>query len=177
MKAQFAILAQRLGTSPAKLGVMLSLVAVGLLLWGRLLLKEPPRVATATPPSAAKTPAPAAPTDKRLPTVEVRLGQPARPDLFSFSHDRYKPTPKIAPVTTPAKSPRSTADESQGVQAVVAAARRLKLQSVITGSEPHAMINDQMVKVGQVIEGFTVIAVRERFVVVQRDGTTIQIGM
>lgn len=44
---------QRNLTSPRKLGLLLVVLALGLLLWGRLLLKEIPRTATARPEPTA----------------------------------------------------------------------------------------------------------------------------
>jgi hypothetical protein len=177
MKEQFGRLAQRLGTSPRKLGAMVALFAIGLLLWGRLLLKEPPRVATANPPVAGASVVPQAPHDQRLPIVRVQLRPDLERDLFEFVPDRYRPTARIAPVAEPAKSRVTPVDDAKDARNVVEAARRLDLQSVISGSEPHAMINDQMVKPGDGIEGFSVVAVEQRSVILERDGIMIRIGM
>lgn len=94
-------LIQQLTADKKKLGIMLCALALGLLLWGRLLLQGVPRTATADDQDkqaqADDSPASAPQNDtaslKKIPGVHVDL--PASPgrDRFGTDPSHYKQTP------------------------------------------------------------------------------------
>jgi hypothetical protein len=180
-----AILAE-LKADRKKATAFCAVMAVGLLLWGRLLIGDDvPRVATATPdPSAAVAAAtgPAAPARRAAParpaTVELRrAGDPPR-DLFDFDPSPYKPTPDHAAGQGPAKLPRHPADESPATATVLEQARSLQVQSVVKhGAAPKALINGRLVNVGETIEGFEIVSIRERSVVARKQGVLVRLSM
>jgi len=163
-----------------------SVLAIGLLLWGRLLISdEVPRVATAKPdrPVAASTsspPTPAPATTGRSDEAAVRLVVPEQPprDLFSFDPSPYKPTPENVERQSPSKLPVTPADVSLATEQVVQQARALQVQSVVIhGASPQALINGRLVGVGETIEGFEIVSMQERSIVVRKQGILVRIGL
>jgi len=161
-------------------------LAIGLLLWGRLLIRdEVPRVATARPePVAVATPGPS-PTpgrsaNQKADDAVVELQVPDRPprDLFSFDPSPYRPTLEHAARHGPSKLPVEPADVSLATEQVVQQARALRVQSVVnSGAAPQALINGRLVGVGETIEGFEIVSMRERSIVVRKQGILVRIGL
>lgn len=168
-----------------KLGVMLCALALGLLLWGRLLLQGVPRTATAEEkPVAAQTsqnppdkPASSLRPVKPLPVVHVDL--PARPgrDLFGIDPSRYRQTPGTGSRNSIAKSPQITPDEDPRIAAVRQEAMELRLESVVTGTQPRAYINGRLLAPGDEYEGFTLVQVTDRHVLLTKYGLIIRLRM
>ena len=75
-----------------------------------------------------------------------------------------------APPTLPPPKPIA-ADVEQDAQT------SLHLQAILNDGSPGAMINGQIVRPGQVIEGFRVERVEKRRVIVVRDGVVVGIGL
>ncbi|MEX2544239.1 MAG: general secretion pathway protein GspB [Phycisphaeraceae bacterium] len=57
------------------------------------------------------------------------------------------------------------------------AAARLRVQSVVGGPRPQAVINGRMLTVGDRIEGFELVSVERRSVVLSYEGVVIRLGM
>ena len=137
--------------------------AVGLLLWGRLILKEAPRTATADGPAVAQTsPAPEntvpITTDKRFSDVKQgKLGG----DVDQGS--------------SRGKSDPQGSDDFGQMQAAPPAAAELTLQGVITGKVPVARINGRLIRVGDTIEGFTLSSLEGRYAVLEKGGQTFRL--
>ena len=170
-----------------KFGLLVAMVAVGLLLWGRLiLLEDVPKIATADPNAqatpAGQTPgqppdqaAVAAPVLAPLPSVEVALSEDLTLNLFAFRHNRYKPLPPEDSGASGVQSTGSTDDERK--RELVEMARSLRLQSVIQGKSPAIVINGEVLRVGDSIEGFELVSFNERSAKLTREGLTFLLKM
>jgi len=167
-------------------GLLIGLVAVGLLFWGRLMLKETPKTATAEPVAAAASasgsdgaPAPVA-RAAPLPAV-VLTGAAVMPrDPFRFDASGYAAAPGQGPLEEAQDGPKTAdphADREARRAAVVAQARKLTLDSVIKGSRPRVMISGQMLEPGQQVEGFVLLKIDSRQVVLEKEGVRVLLKM
>lgn len=168
-----------------KFGILCTVAAVGLLLWGRLiLLEDVPRIATADPntpaqqtgeaSTAAAMPAKMLPP---LPEVRVKLSDDLAMDLFAFRHNRYKLLPPSDTGDTDLQPGQTGDDVEERKRELMELARGLRLQSVIQGLRPAIMINGQLLRVGDSIEGFEVVSFNNRSAYVTRDGLTFILKM
>jgi len=166
-----------------KLGIMICTLAIGLLLWGRLLLQGVPQTATAgdeTTKTAQSSPKddnnPAA---SKRPRPVVRVDLPAEPgrDLFGLDPSRYKRTFHGSENHDDAKSTQITPDVDPRVAAVYQEATELKLESVVTGNQPRAYINGLLLQPGDEVEGFTLVKVTDRNVILTKYGLFIKLRM
>ncbi len=159
-------------------GMVLGLATVGLLLWGRLLLKQVPQTASAddTPQWLQEV---KAELDDTTPTkVTVRLPQLATPDRdpFLLDPERYPKTLSEDSVLKQAKSVDEVTDEARQM-AVVDAAGELRLQSLTQGEVPAAFINGRLIRIGAEIDGFTLLTCDERSAVLEKDGFRVRLNM
>lgn len=170
-----------------KFGVLCSMLAVGLLLWGRLiLLEEVPKFATADDPNAAQqdgeladgqgdlalnTPLNLPP----LPSIEVDMSEDLTLNLFAFRHNRYKPLPTEDSVGTGVQSTGNADDDRK--RELVELARSLRLQSVIQGNSPALVINGEVLRVGDEIDGFEIVSFNADSVRLTREGLTFLLKM
>lgn len=187
MNRHLANLNRTLLADKKKLGLMVVLVFFGLLLWGRLLLKDVPRTATAEPEdrrSASVDPADkhsqTAPRRNRVEVVWIDPSRRLSRDLFNFNPNRYRRT--LIPgdndnLLTSDNSEAQRADELSGVTEVLDAARRLQLRSVVTGLRPRAVINDRLLAPGDPIDGFELLEIVDRYVLLERSGIVIRLWM
>ena len=169
---------------PKKLGVLVVLVAVGLLLWGRLLLKQVPQTATAEPvpvqtgngmAELVENPTKSASAE---PFLELSLSQTLTRDLFAIDRGEYRRSEKFHnPEAQRPKSGFDLSDEFLRSASVRNAAEKLTLQSVMMGEQPRAMINGQLLALNQGVEGFTLIEVGERHVLLENKGIIIRLKM
>lgn len=162
-----------------KTGAMLALLAIGLLLWGRLLLKDVPKTATAVPKREASSSADDAIEIVRDPTPRVVVDWPEKlpRDLFAVDASRYRRTVKQDTDGVEEKSPRSLTDKDRKNEALRRRGQGLTLQSVTTGGEPRAMINGRLMKIGQRVDGFELLEIHERSVVLQMRDVKLRLGM
>jgi len=186
MNDQVNKMIRQLTADKKKLGLMLGLLAVGLLLWGRLLLKEVPRTATATPKvttaAAASSPSPRAddPTsgaDGPAVTVVVDLASTLTRDVFALDTAGYPEAKNGEESSVPPKPQIDTPDKAYRVAKATEAARGLTLEGVILSDDPSVIINGQLLQEGQRIEGLTVYRIEDRKVVLEMDGVYIRLGM
>lgn len=174
-----------------KFGVLVTTLAVGLLLWGRLILLERvPKIATADDPpqaqsqqaSAAPSPSEAAqnpaPRMAALPEVRTDLSDRLSLDLFAFRHNHYRAIP---PEETPRIDIQPTDlpdDERVRRQVLEARLVDLRLQSVIQGGpRPLVVINGRLFRVGDSIDGFEIVTFTDRSATLTRDGLTFTLEM
>jgi hypothetical protein len=185
MKHHLDRLIQQLTADKKKLSIMLCALALGLLLWGRLLLQGVPRTATADDTGkqaqAADNPSPdpgsEAVSFKKRSVVYVDL--PASPgrDLFGIDPSRYKRT-GLTPISESGpKSRQVTPDVDPRIAAVRQEASELRLESVVTGKRPRAYINGCLLAPGDEYEGFTLIQVTDRHVLLTKYGLIIRLRM
>lgn len=191
MKKKMRRLWRQATADKKKFGILVTMVAVGLLLWGRLMLLEKvPRVATADPSTAtANAGAVVAGTGTGdqagedavvlppLPVVAVDLDESLSLDLFAFRHNRYKALP-------PRDIREGGVDSGQALDDVEVRRRELeelvkdlRLQSVIQGSTPICVINGRLLRVGDSISGFEIASFGNRSAKVTRDGLTFTLNM
>ncbi len=168
---------RELRRSPLKGGTIAVLLAVGLLLWGRLLLKEVPRTASAWRASVAVDDGAfdlGARPEKR-PIELTDPGPPAR-DIFAIDPSHYRRTSSWRDEADREKSGRWGTEN--GVQAaVVSAAGKLRLTSVIEGEDPVVIINNQLLRAGDTIEGFTVVRLERRAVILESQGVKVRLSL
>lgn len=168
-----------------KLGAMLLLLAMALLLWGRLLLKQVPRTAVAEPQAAEESQsvsellAQAPPPAPVRPRVHVDLANRLERDLFHLDRTAYQAAEESPAVSAAqAKLEAPTTDERLRLEAVVrAAASELDLQSTIVGDEPRAVINGKLLRPGENIDGFELREVQARRVILENQGVRVQLHM
>jgi hypothetical protein len=174
MNAALQAKLKSLTANQKKLSALLLLVAVGLLLWGRLLwTQQVPRVVMAHPEEAsglapgsegsapANAPAPRATVYVDLPTDLAR-------DLFAAAEAPAPLTPE------PDKSGPQVADDNQQTTPT---AKGLVLQTTILGTPPRALINGRLLVPGDRINGFTLRRILRREVVLEMNGIEVRLGM
>ncbi len=173
-------LIKRLTADRKKLSVMVVLLALGMLLWGRLLLKDVPRTAVADEPGKSGS-ADVGKGDhtasraKRAP-VNVTLASSLPRDVFACDESFFQKRVVVVPVknVAVAKSVPAVADVSPE-EALKKAG--LKLQSTMMGNPPRAMISGQLLAPGETIKDFIVREVRQRSVVLEYRGLTLELEM
>jgi len=164
-----------------KFAAMVILLAVGLLMWGRLLLKDVPRSAVADPDELVvatepdKAPELAAPID--LSSVRVDVPQTLARNLFTWNAASYPRVVREDEAKQEEKSGQAVSDEPVRVDVVKQAREELNLQSIVSGHEPYALINGQLLKAGQSYLGFRVLEIADRYVVVVKNEVRIKLGM
>lgn len=184
MNKHLANLKRQLLADKKKLGVMILLAVFGLLLWGRLLLKDVPRTATAQP-NAAKQADTAKPDNQptrthKIEIVRIETGGRLSRDLFHFNPNRYNRTeitPDSGNLFESGNSGEKPTDENASVAETLSQARRLDLRSVLTGWRPRAVINNTLLAPGDWIGEFELLAVGDRYVELERNGIVIRLWM
>lgn len=185
MKRHLDNLIHQVTADKKRLGIMLCALALGLLLWGRLLLQGVPRTATADDPAktvqnADNKPHPGGQplhNDKPLPVVQVDLPSSPGRDPFGIDPSHYKRNPLAPYRTSAAKSTQVTPDEDAKTAAVRQEAMELRLESVVTGTRPRAFINGRLLAPGDEYEGFKLIQVTDRHVLLTKYGLIIRLRM
>lgn len=174
-----------------KLGMMVALLAVALLLWGRLLLKRVPQVAVADPNAVVAIDvdgnviAEKDKDDKKLDpkaferkVVIVEIPSFITRDIFAPGGRFTQATDETGNDTSQEKSVDDSADrEMQRRLAVRAAAMQLTLRTTVEGDKPLALINDKLVAPGEPINGFTLIRVGGRWVLLEMNGIYVRLEM
>lgn len=180
MNAHVKKIVNQLTADKKKLSIMVGLLAVAMLMWGRLLLQKIPRTATAEPAMTMIAPA----TESVLggvvirPVVRIDPAPPLDRDLFALDPTGYLRVPTAPQDSVRVeKSDFATADDKLVAQGVAEAMRQLTLQSIVQGARPRAMINGQLVAAGQIVEGFTVSRIDQRYVMLTKDGVTVRLVM
>lgn len=184
---------------PRKAATLAVLLAVMLLAWvrGGAAGKAGPAQASASPSPAnpAATPGNAGPQMNRtLRALEGWLNGPIAPterNLFLMKLD-YFPAEASATATQAAAEKDGNSDDAAKSQAaaadlekarrileanIKAQASRLDLQStVMTNGSPRALVNGMMVGEGDTIEGFRVVRIEARGIVVEREGVKLEVS-
>jgi len=176
---------QQLLAEKKNLGLIIVMAVFGLLLWGRLLLKDIPRTASAQPgaeivsQSSDNQPVSLSPGDRS----EVIVIDPTRRldrDIFAFNPNRYRRTflaEESDNLLEQDNYDRELSDKNLGATEVLERARRLELKSVVTGWRPRAVINGYLVKPGGLVEGFMLQEVAGRYVLLELNGIVIRLWM
>ena len=176
-------LIKQLKADRKKAGMLLGLVAMGLLLWGRLLFSDGvPRTAMAVPSLAVPAAENAARADNSGPRRDVAatLHTTVTRDLFKIDPAAFPKAEEPEPqkVVVQAKSAPEAVDEQTETRRVVALeAKSLKLKSTLLGSQPRAVINGKLLAKGDTVAGFEVVDVRSRQVTVRKNGVLVELEM
>ncbi len=185
MKDHLDQLIHQITADKKKLGIMICALAIGLLLWGRLLLQGVPRTATADEPEKQANAADNSATDnkqtaasiKDIPIVHIDLPSSPGRDLFGMDPSRYRRTPEAGLNKNGPKLAQFTSDVDPKMAAVRAEATELRLESVLTGTSPRAYINGHLLKPGDEYEGFTLLKVTDRHVLLTKYDLFIRLRM
>jgi hypothetical protein len=184
-----ARLLAELKRDPKRAVVMGVLGLVLFVLGGRLVLKQiGPSAATAaavkaTPKTAKKPLAPG--VGKAAAEAAARSAATAAQKVL-LDRDLFRPNPAFFPPAKPAAPAVSTAkvvqDDPAARQAaakkkVLAEAHSLGLQTTMVGSSPTAMINGQVLRVGDVIRGFQVVEISSRSCTLVKDEVRVTLEM
>jgi len=152
------------------------------LLWGRLLLKQMPRTAQAVPDhdalvlaaERAMTTEPIEFDDREV--VYVDLPSSLKRDLFALNARFYRARQVDEPEPqSEEKFNNQRPDDLSG--AIDRAKAELVLQATLLGDEPKALINGQMLRVGQTIRGFKLTNVRQHEVTLEKNGIEIRLEL
>lgn len=193
MRHYFDLFVRELTADKKKTSFMLCALSLGLLLWGRLLLQGVPRTATAEDPiktAKATDNTPGNSTDSTLgiapdntpENVEIRvipvdLPAGSHRDLFGIDPSRYRRTNPRAYGGDRPKSASVTSDVDSRIAVVRDEAQDLKLEIVLIGTRPRAYINGRLLAPGNEYEGFTLIKVTDRHVILTKYGLLIRLKM
>jgi hypothetical protein len=160
--------------------VLALLAVIALIVVGRLVLKRvsfasakspqsPPTAAAAATPEAAR-PSPGQETkhDDYLTRIDTTIKR----DIFSPPEQFFPPmeTPKTKVVETL----NSRAAEKESIQK---AAATMTVESTILSAIPKAIINGQLVQLGDTVNGFRIVEISSRTVTLEREGMTVQLEM
>ncbi|MEM9294524.1 MAG: hypothetical protein AAGA57_01875 [Planctomycetota bacterium] len=159
-----------------------SLMSLGLLLWGRLiLLDRVPRTAVAIPADFFAKLTQVEQDNRQIERPEpVFLGvlpQQPRRDVFAIDPSRYRPDPAADNTEGRGKNGNSRVDDNARLEQARQDVRDLTLESVIQGQRPRAVLNDRLLRPGESIEGFELIDIVEDNVVVARDGLAFRLRL
>lgn len=173
---------ERLMADKKKLCIMVSLLAVLLLLWGRLILKDVPRTALANPALSQVTDRMSsnAFADSRvmLTRIEVELPTTLSRDLFTLDLNGYVSTETKPIVEVKVeKSGNKKADEKRKAEEVRVAATGLKLKTTIMAAQKLALINGKLVREGEKVDGFEVLKIEQRHVLLKMNGIEVTLEM
>lgn len=166
-----------------RVALMVPLLATAMLLWGRLLLKDAPRVATAVPQSGQlsefdelqSTVNASSPDQSKV--IELEFEPHTSRNLFDWDPSRYNRTSDSLSHQDNPKLNQFTADDQERVAEAKALAEELQFQSVVQGERRQAFINGRLVKDGDQIQGFTVRTVHERAVELEINGVVIRLNL
>lgn len=184
------VLIKKLTADKKKLAVMLMLLGVMGVMWGRMLIKQGPKSAAAGVDNLVRA---VVPTDNVVTaaveeTVKARQlvliddHGPVTRDLFSLDASHFqKLDGGNATLEAAGKSDSDSPDDEFRLRAresaVRAAAGGLKLQTTLLGSPNRAMVNGEVLEEGATIQGFVLKEVRSRSVLVEKDGVQIILEM
>lgn len=186
---------RQVGKQPKKAAALGMLVLLMAVLWGKALMPK------ATAPKAADASAASAAVNGDKPKVRENPSNPADRQAFvswlttpasSGVRNLFAMRPELLPALAgsgtngpkeisdqTAKSQAPEADQERARRVLVEEMRRLaaklELQSTMMGREPRALINGSFVAEGETIDGFRVLKIDVRRVIVEREGVKLEV--
>jgi hypothetical protein len=130
-----------------------------------------------SPQKPAPPPAPAEGAARRAAPKVLQARHKISQDLFAIQLKYFPQDPDAKAGVAPAPTSQAADSEQARVAAIRAKAQTLSLQSTIISSTPRAVINGQLVGVGEWTQGFQVIEVTARACVLVQDGVRVQLDM
>jgi len=108
---------------------------------------------------------------KEQPTAQPAISQAGQRDLFH-------PDPSVFPQVDSGNQHVGPADsEASQRRAIIAQSKALSLQSTVVSANPTAIINGKVLRVGEVIDGFEVIAITWRTCEIRKDSVTVRLDL
>lgn len=183
----------RLTADRKKFGVMCGLLMVGMLLWGRLIIiQRIPRTGYADPAKVAAAEEAAKKALEQsggealaeLPVVRITAPDSIRRDVFEIP-ESMRTNRSEESASLDQNAPKSGTDSSEKTEdpalvhrdRIRMEASSLRLESLIRGLNPMAIVNGSMLTVGAEINGFRLIEVRDRSIIVEKEGLAIEIQL
>lgn len=174
-----------------KTAVLAVLFLAAAIVIGRLVLKQtssaPAQAAarTAVPAAApaARPPVPARPAKpaKPAPGPEKKVARPVAMVDITLDRDIFCPNPEYFPLHQGKSGtvlPTTGPSKKEDHQRIVAAqAKSLDLQSTIGGDSGAAIINGRVLRVGDWISGFKLVAIRSGACVLAKDGVDVELAL
>jgi len=171
-----------------RFGVMCALIAVGLLLWGRLiLLKNIPRTGYAKPDEELVVSDDGAEDQEHSGVINRRfiycdLPTTLARDLFAVPSDYTKQASESTQSAEVASKlqvdqPDPVELERERVEAIRSEAGSMHVDSLIRGSVPLAVIDGHVLAVGNTLKGFVLEQVLERSIILSKGGVRVEIEM
>jgi hypothetical protein len=190
-------LSQNIRRSPQKAAMLAGLAVILAVMWARMMMGGggPGGAAAAIPPSPIMTAPNDLPAMGRADRTTLLLQWarqpivPMRRNLFAIPFAYYvnEQTPVTSATGTDgfwsllAKSLSIQADQQTQrqalVQAMVTSAGSLRLESIMLGATPTAMINGKMVREGNTVDGFRIRKIEARRIIVDNEGVELAITM
>jgi hypothetical protein len=170
-----------------KTAIMAVLLLVAVALVGRVVLKagKPAMASAATtvknPPAArlARSSDPAATESGESDREKVRnlgpIDTTITRDIFA-TNPKYFPSGKTVDVPAEIEAAR-TDDLAAEREAILARARELSLQSTVLSASPTAIIEGQVLRVGDTINGYNVVEIGPRQCTLEKNGVRVSIEM
>ncbi|MEX0777602.1 MAG: hypothetical protein WD042_18000 [Phycisphaeraceae bacterium] len=181
MNRKLRQIGKQLSADKRKLSVVVVLLAVMGLLWGRMLWNKAPATALASGPQGQADNAAVdnSPRTRLLagPVVYVDLPDQMERDLYALDDSLYARSKPMVNVLVQEKSVTQPADVVPEAELIRRAAQKLVLQTTIMGEQPKAVINGQLIAPGQQIGGFELLTIHPRRVVIQMNGVQIVLEM
>ncbi len=182
-------LSQELRRDKKKTAVLATLLVVGGIMGGRLLVKQ---LGPSSAEASVEAPVAAdAPTEAAPPATTPRRANPRVADIpeidRTIDRDLFRPNEEFFPpiveekteptrvVAVPAPTPKD--DKERRARLIRAQARALQLESTMVGSRPTAIVNGQVLHKGEWISGFEVKDITSRSCVVEKEDVTITLDM
>ncbi len=183
---------------PKKASILGGLLLVMVIMWVRLLSGSSPAAASAANTGqragSSLLPQPAKPSQKggSAQALQDWAGRPLSPlsrNLFAINYDFFPQDGSKAPVLRApqgdgfwdqlAKSMTARADQRKEHEVLVENLRlqaaQLSVQSTMMGPSPRALINGELLGVGDVVASFRVSKIEARRIVVEREGIKLEI--
>jgi len=195
-------LAQAIARDPKKAGVLSILVVVLLCMWAKVMMKDKAGPAQAVAavsaaPKSGKLTLPGDVNDRTHAAMQEWLGGDAAPadrnlfavkfDFFQQDDSKLYPNLRITPGDgfwdKLAKSMTDQADQKKEQEILVENLRlqaaQLRLQTIMMGAQPKAIINDGLVGEGDVVAktSFRVLKIEPRRIIVEQKGIKLAILM
>jgi hypothetical protein len=193
---------RNIGGEKRKVGILLILVMLMFALWGRTMIGGPAGV---SPASASQTMVTVQDLPTMIGSrngshdmavlLQEWTRQPLAPvgrNLFEVKLDYFARDPSKAAITAQqvraetfwdqlAKSINAQADQRKERQILVENLQRqasqLRIQTILMGENPRALINGELVGEGDVAASFRVLRIEARRIVVEREGVRMEIVM
>ncbi len=162
-----------------RFGMLVACVAIGLLMWGRLLLKKVPKTAVADPNNKAVTVTDADLGEAIRPrkVVYVDLPTDSERNLFVLDDSGYERLKvDVEPVVVPNPTPQVTDDDIR--KELQAELSSLKLQTTLMSQQPRAMINGKLFGLGgKPMTGFEITKITQHGVVLKHGKFVFELKM